>query len=247
MCHELKVQLVRQSFSDDFPLQKPGKLLDLQDRAFDPENPIGQNQLRDEWTGRCQCLDPRRLGDVLICLRRLEHDDIDVREVAQPPFDQWSYIVPVESSVATAERRDGDGADVLFTNGLLEILEARTDPFQSGLSAPVLLRREVDDPPWRSKDGRSFGDEHFSRAYLTEFAGGSVFAEVGGIRLLEHKGDALAHHTNGVDGVDHCFRMRVEQVARGEADHEKYHSVRRTILTVTPKSAQVASMSSLMS
>ena len=54
--------------------------------------------------------------------------------------------------------------------------------------------------------------------------------------LLEHERDALAHHTDGVDGVHQRFRLCVQQVAFGKCDHQKYHSG----VTATFKSAPAA-------
>jgi hypothetical protein len=50
-----------------------------------------------------------------------------------------------------------------------------------------------------------FGNEYFSRLYLTCLAGRSVQTVVVGEALFEHQGDTLTHHPYSIDRIDQYF------------------------------------------
>jgi len=63
-------------------------------------------------------------------------------------------------------------------------------------------------------------NEHPARAQLISLADPPILLVVLREGLLELLGDASAHHTYAVDGVDEGFDVSLEQVASRVLDHE---------------------------
>ncbi len=100
----------------------------------------------------------------------------------------------------------------------------------------MLLGGKVDDP-LRPIHVAAVGHEHPTDLDVAALAGDGIGLEVLRERLLEHERDALAHHANGVDGVDQGVGVCLEQIAGGVANHQKYQPGRTTVLRVTPASS----------
>jgi hypothetical protein len=111
---------------------------------------------------------------------------------------------PLEPTVAATKRWDGDGRDAPFLVVPLEVLQAGHDVSQLRDPAPVLLRREVQDV------GRKESLKHVRLADADQacFAAASVVLEHVWEPLLELKRHPVAHHPDGVDGVDERLSRR---------------------------------------
>lgn len=67
--------------------------------------------------------------------------------------------------------------------------------------------------------------KHLAGLYLLSFTSGGIAAEVLIKAFFEHQCDALAHHPDGIDGVDQRLGAGLQQISLSECNHQKYHPV----------------------
>jgi hypothetical protein len=149
---------------------------------------------------------------------RGEHDDPHSRHPIGGRLDQGSDVTPRQAAVAAAECGDRNRSDPVLRNHLDESVEADAYVVQPGRAAPMLLGRKVDHVPVLAQNA-PVEREHVSQLHLVATAGGPVGAVVVGERTLELEGDSLAHHADGVHGVDERLHVGGQQIAVAFHDH----------------------------
>ena len=80
----------------------------LDQRAFDAEHPITTHEFGDQRPRRREGFNSLFLGDILIFGGRLEDDDLDILQITQSRLDFRPHLVPLQTAVAAAERRQRD-------------------------------------------------------------------------------------------------------------------------------------------
>src|SRR5690606_15990106 len=119
-----------------------------------------------------------------------------------------------------AQRWDGDGADTTAVNLGHQGAEPCVYVLQATLATPVALGREANDVTWR-RELVGVEHEHPARLHLFTLAGRLVSLEVLRPHILELQGNATAHYTDTVHGVDDGFGVIPQDVAAGKFDHDR--------------------------
>jgi len=93
---------------------------------------------------------------------------------------------------------------------------------------PVSLGREVDHHPWILQ-APEVADVHFAGMHLPTVAGRFVSLEALRERLAELQGDAPAHDTDAVDGINQGLSICLQDVAACQLNHGSAMPVNNTI------------------
>jgi hypothetical protein len=144
--------------------------------------------------------------------RGLEHEHMDLLQGCEGAFDPGPDIGPVESTEATAERRDRYRADLQALDLNDERCQTRLDVLHSTLSPPVALGREVHDVAWIYEPA-GLDDQHPPRLDLLALAGLFIGAKVIGKCAAELGRDPPSHEAHAVDGVDERLGISLEDIA----------------------------------
>src|SRR5688500_633471 len=102
---ELQLQRVGETQASDRTIEEPGELVYLEVGALQAEYRIASNQLSDERPSGCKFLDSFTFSCVLVLTSWCEHEDVHILELLRSGLDLALHKLPVESSVATAKRR----------------------------------------------------------------------------------------------------------------------------------------------
>lgn len=87
------------------------------------------------------------------------------------------------------------------------------------------LGREVDDEP-RSVESAGLPDVHLAEPDLAGLTCFGVRGEHLGIRAAELQRNALAHHPDGIDGVDERIDVREQVVTCCSGQHRGLHGLK---------------------
>ena len=151
------------------------------------------------------------------------------RETAQILFHQRPDLgVEVELTISAAEFRERDRRQAHLGALRPELLQSGLDVLLLRGIAPVLLRREVQDPLVGRPVQEQLADLQFAALAMV-----AVFLEHLGIDALEPKRYALAHDANRVDRVDKDLGGRAEQIAGQVGDHPRLGSAPPSVRPLT--------------
>jgi len=163
------------------------------------------------------------LRDILIFGRRLVNDDFNLVQLAECRLDLRTHIVPIESAIATTGRWQGDRVNFLFANNVLERGKAGLNPFELRGLTPMFLRREINDPT-RAVQLNAGLHGHPAHVHFARLARGFVGLEILRETFFEHQGNAFAHDSDRVHGIDDRVHAGIEQVTLSETHHEWFAS-----------------------
>src|SRR4029077_7997153 len=131
--------------------------------------------------------------------------DVHVRQWRECGLDPGTDLCPPQATVAATERWNSYRPHLVAAENSNEVNETCIDVLHLRLPAPMALRREIDHKT-RSSQLPSLEHEHASCLDLTPLAGPLVGRVVVGESFAELQGNALAHHSDAVDGVDKRLR-----------------------------------------
>src|SRR6266446_2824550 len=114
----LKCQLERAflSAANYFTLKKISQLVNFEHRALEPEDRITAYKLGYQSSRSGQFLYTSRFCHVLIPGCRLKNQNVYVLETPERRLDNRTHFFPIESSVATAKRRQSNRLDFVLTD-----------------------------------------------------------------------------------------------------------------------------------
>lgn len=116
---------------------------------------------------------------------------------AEVPVEDWADDSPLQLAQAAPECRHRERSNFPFLAVRLEVFETEHDIREPRNGAPVLLRREIDNP----RRSKSSIEIRLPRPELVGLALLHVVDEHLGKAFLELKGDPLAHDSHRVYGV----------------------------------------------
>ncbi len=219
--NEFQLQVAFKPLSLCTPFQEPREFLDLQQAAFHAQDPIAAHSLGNQCARRRQLLNAGPLGHVLVLVRGLIDKNFHAFYVAKSRVNARLDCGPIQASVPSAKRRDCDGLDMPLAQDALQVLQARFHPLDTRRASPMIFGRKIDDPA-RPFELPRIGHKHLPDLHLLRLAGGCVELKIRAESFLEHQGNALAHHTHGVDGIHQRLNAGLKQVALGIRNHQKY-------------------------
>src|SRR5664280_928232 len=177
---------------------------------------------RSSWWEFSGLLHSFRLHHGLVFCGRLERHNFHLRQIRHGRFDQWAHFTPIQPAVATTQWRQRQRTDAFLADHAHQVAQASLDPFDAGRIPPMLLGGKVDDPARPIQLTRR-RDKHPADANLPGLARRRVTPVVLRVTLLEHQGDATAHHADSVDRVHNGLDLGVEQVALSVPNHRRRH------------------------
>jgi hypothetical protein len=138
--------------------------------------------------------------------------------LAKRSDDPGPNLSPIQASISTTERRNGDRMNAKTPYLIDERLESGLYVLHSGPATPMPLGGKVDDEARiGNESGRIY--EHSTWLDLSPPCCARVRFEVARERLLELQRDPFAHETDSVDRVDQGFGICLEEVTATLLDH----------------------------
>ena len=106
-------------------------------------------------------------------------------------FYLGTNIAPIQSTIAGAQRRNGDGSNAFFGNDPFQVFGSSFNPFNARRETPITLGWKINNPAWPEHIA-PFGQKHIFEIDLHAFASRFIEFEILRKGCLEHQGNALS-------------------------------------------------------